>query len=85
VSYPGKLRRASGLRLGKGGEIVAAKKSEKMKAALDKKDEAQFERAMYEALSQDTEDVHFNVAPEDNVPLQVFNQVLQKQAKRKVN
>ncbi len=61
------------------------KKSEKTKAALDRRHEARFERTMHAALSQDPEGVHFNVAPEDNVPLQVFNHVLQKQAKKKVN
>ena len=58
---------------------------DKMKAARDRRHEAQFEKAMYEALKEDPDGIHFNIPLEDNPRLQVFNQVMQKQAKKKVN
>jgi hypothetical protein len=35
--------------------------------------------------ASDIQPTHLNLEPEDNVPLQVFNQVLQERARRKIN
>lgn len=51
----------------------------------DRKHEKQFEKAMYEAFREDSSGVHFNLPLEHNLPLQVFNEVMQKKARRKVN
>lgn len=59
------------------------KKRDMSQEELDRRHEAQFEKAFGEGL--DLAGIHFNVAPEDNVPLQVFNQVLREQARKKVN
>lgn len=59
------------------------KKRKLTKEESDKEHERQLSEAMAEAL--DPDGVHFIMPLEENPRLQVFNQVMREQARRKVN
>jgi ribosomal protein L9 len=63
-------------------EVKAALDAEKAEKA-DKRHEDKLAKGMAEQL--DPAGIHFNRGVDDNLPLQTFNEVMMKQARRKVN